>query len=185
MKNPWLKRKEEAEFSSLMQKVCIAGHDDETFLMSVDSGTYISNTSIQNGYPDDDMHSLHQYSTGNWDMFYTSQFVQNETLDVMNKHSGFTSYSISHTPVLPGTVAGLVTFDETNAYYFTISSDGTFCYHDIGLSSNINFIPYSAKSSLDEVAGILKLEWHGKVSPEVEISYEYDMKGKTWKYFSL
>ncbi len=175
MKNPWLKRKEDKEeaiFSSMMQQVCIDVKDD--YIMGVDMMTTISNTP---GYPSDDMNSLCQYSSGDCclDIFYNSQYVSNEVLDVMNKHSGFTSYIVSHTPVLPGTVAGLITFDENNKYSFTICLDGTFSYHRIGLYSSVNFIPFSAASSLDVDTGVLNLEWCGNISPEVKISYEYNI----------
>jgi hypothetical protein len=78
------------------------------------------------GFPTDDPYSLQQLASGdaNLDIFYSHQFVQNETQtgaggNVVQK------YALQKTPILPGTLVGTVYQGTTAVQTFTVPSSGT------------------------------------------------------------
>ena len=81
------------------------------------------------GYPYDDANSLMQRSDGspNLDIFYSSQFVQNETTSTDDGTDTSAMYApVEHTPILAGSVTGTV-YDGTQAVQtFTVAENGTF-----------------------------------------------------------
>ena len=139
---------------------------------------------LQGGYPSDDAASLQQLASGdgNLDVFYTSQFVQNE---VSNTNPGgsnnlvATYMPLEHTPVIAGTLTGTVYDGTTAIQTFIVSSSGTFSFTDIG-SPTIKAI--AAGSSIDLTTGEIVLQWNSGGDPgdnHVVLSYEYNMEANS------
>jgi hypothetical protein len=89
----------------------------------------------QAGYPGDDANTLMQRAdgSGNLDIYYTSQFVQNEstsTDDGVDVNAVFAP--LEHTPILAGTVTGTVYVGTTAVQTFTISEGGVMTLTAIG-----------------------------------------------------
>jgi len=127
------------------------------------------------GFPGDDANSLMQRADGtaNLDVFYSSQFVQNE---VSATDAGLTttaSYAaFEHTPILAGTVTGTIYDGGTAIQTFTVSAAGAFAFNDIGSPS-----PKVTAGSLSLTSGELTLTWNSAPgSNNVVISYEYNME---------
>lgn len=209
MKNPWLNKKEakEEEFTNLMNKVCIAGHDDAVFFINVDLAesnaksekewaklifnkykndeawireVILDLNANKTGFPLDDAYSLGSGSA-NLDIFYNSQYVQGETLQVLDNYCGCTSYQAIHTPIVPGTVSGIVAFNELNGYSFSVDSLGVFNFKRLGVNDdpnnlNLYYDEVYSSSTLDLNTGVLKLDWHSTNSPKVTVNYEYNME---------
>lgn len=133
----------------------------------------------QGGYPSDDSSSMQQLASGDGNLseMYTSQFIQNET---SSTHPGGSSVSatyapLEHTPVLAGTVTGVV-FDGTTAIQtFVVSSAGTFTFTDIG---TVTVKGTSSGSSVDLNTGEIVIKWTGGDPGENHFvaSYEYNME---------
>jgi hypothetical protein len=129
------------------------------------------------GFPTDDATSLQQTASGdaNLDIFYTSQFVQNET----QAHAGggigpfVFKYQLEKTPVISGTVVGTIYDGSTAIQTFTIPSSGTsVTLTDIGSPS-----PKVSSGSIDNNTGVLSLTWNADpVANSVIASYEYNME---------
>lgn len=128
------------------------------------------------GYPGDDVNALMQRSSGdaNLDIFYSSQFVQNETLstdvgdDLTSVFSPF-----EHTPIIAGTVTGTVYDGSTAVATFTVNESGTFTPTAIGSPS-----PSVSAGSLNTTTGELTITWTGSApgSNYVIVNYEYNME---------
>lgn len=137
----------------------------------------IRGASNNGGFPGDDVNSLQQLASGdaNLDVFYSSQFVQNETTSsgVTPANSTINYGSLEHTPVLAGTVTGTVYYNATAVQTFVVSSGGAF-----------NFTPVSGSilatgGSLNLNTGELSLTWNGSAAgglSYVVLSYEYNME---------
>lgn len=127
------------------------------------------------GFPGDDANSLMQTAdgTGNLDIFYTSQFVQNETTSTDAGTIVTASYApLEHTPVLAGTVTGTIYDGSTAVQTFIVSSAGTFTFTDIGSPS-----PKVTAGSLNVNTGEMTLTWDGVAGANhAVISYEYNME---------
>lgn len=125
------------------------------------------------GFPGDDAQSLQQLASGdgNLDVFYTHQFVQNETQ--ANAGGGTSlSYTVEKTPVLPGTMVGTINDGGTAIQTFVVSSAGTFTFTDIGSPS-----PKVTAGSLDSTTGKVTLTWSSDPGANsVVVSYEYNME---------
>lgn len=135
--------------------------------------------SLQGGYPSDDAASMQQRASGdgNLSIYYTSQFVQNES---SSTHPGGSSVSASyapleHTPVLAGTLTGTVYDGSTAIQTFVVSSAGSFTFTDIG-SPTVK--AQSSGSSVDLTTGAVVLKWTGGDPGENHYvaSYEYNME---------
>lgn len=128
------------------------------------------------GYPGDDVNALMQRSSGdaNLDIFYSSQFIQNETLstdvgdDLTSVFSPF-----EHTPIIAGTVTGTVYDGSTAVATFTVNESGTFTPTSIGSPS-----PSVSAGSLNTTTGELTVTWTGSApgSNYVIVNYEYNME---------
>lgn len=127
------------------------------------------------GFPGDDVNSLMQTAdgTGNLDIFYSSQFVQNETTSTDAGTVVTASYApLEHTPVLPGTVTGTIYDGSTAVQTFIVSSAGTFTFTDIGSPS-----PKVTAGSLNTNTGELTFTWNSVAGANhAVISYEYNME---------
>lgn len=132
------------------------------------------------GFPGDDANSLMQLASGdgNLDIYYSHQFIQNETSstdDGLDVSSVFAP--LEHTPVLPGTVTGTV-FDAAVAVAtFAVSEAGSFTFSTIG--APVAF-PVSAGSSINLTTGEVVVAWDaggGAPGPNhIVINYEYNME---------
>jgi len=129
----------------------------------------------KSGFPSDDSNSLMQLADGtaNLDIFYSSQFVQNERTNVDPGTGTSVTYSaLEHTPILAGTVTGTVYDGNTAVQTFVVSSSGTFNFTTIGSPGD-----YATGGSLDLVSGELSLTWDSAAGDNhVVISYEYNME---------
>lgn len=127
------------------------------------------------GFPGDDANSLMQTAdgTGNLDIFYTSQFVQNETTSTDAGTIVTAAYApLEHTPVLAGTVTGTIYDGSTAVQTFVVSSAGTFTFTDIGSPS-----PKVTAGSLNVNTGEMVLTWNSVAGANhVVMSYEYNME---------
>jgi hypothetical protein len=129
----------------------------------------------QGGYPSDDSSSLQQLASGdgNLDIYYTHQFVQNET---SSTDAGDDTQSVfaplEHTPILAGTVTGTIYDGSTAIQTFVVAESGTFTFSDIGTPS-----PKCSAGTIDTVTGAMTLTWNSAPSTNhVVVSYEYNME---------
>jgi hypothetical protein len=137
----------------------------------------IQGASNSNGFPNDDVNSLQQLASGdaNLDIFYSSQFVQNETtVSAAAAASATVSYgNLQHTPVLAGTITGTVYYNGGAVQTFVVSSAGSFSF------STVSGAILCSSGSLDLNTGALALTWNGSaagLSSYVVLSYEYNME---------
>jgi len=127
------------------------------------------------GFPGDDANSLMQTAdgTGNLDIFYSSQFVQNEVTSTDAGTIVTAAYApLEHTPVLAGTVTGTIYDGSTAVQTFVVSSAGSFTFADIGSPS-----PKVTSGSLNVNTGEMVLTWNSVAGANhVVVSYEYNME---------
>jgi len=133
---------------------------------------------LQAGFPSDDSVSLQQLASGdgNLDIFYTHQFIQNETSSTDIGGDTTSVFSpLEHTPLLPGTLTGTV-FDGTLAKQtFTVDQAGAFTFTNIGSPAAPTALV--AGSSLDLNSGEVVVEWTGDPGTNhIVTSYEYNME---------
>jgi hypothetical protein len=127
------------------------------------------------GFPGDDANSLMQRADGtaNLDIFYTHQFVQNETTTTDSGVDTVANYApLEHTPILPGTVTGTIYDGTTAVQTFVVSSAGAFTFSTIGSPT------YTVSSgTLNVNTGEMVLTWSGAPGANhAVISYEYNME---------
>ena len=129
------------------------------------------------GFPGDDKNSLMQDAAGNanLDMFYSSQFIQNETTSSDDGADTTSVFSpLEHTPILAGTMTGTIYVGTTAVQTFTMPESGT-----CSSFSNVNGVPSPAVTSatLNATTGALQLVWNGAPSTNsVVVNYEYNME---------
>lgn len=133
---------------------------------------------LQAGFPSDDSVSLQQLASGdgNLDIFYTHQFIQNETSSTDIGGDTTSVFSpLEHTPLLPGTLTGTV-FDGTLAKQtFTVDQAGAFTFTNIGSPAAPTAL--TAGSSLDLNSGEVVIEWTADPGTNhIVCSYEYNME---------
>src|SRR5205085_1562500 len=90
---------------------------------------------LNGGYPGDDSTSLQQLASGdgNLDIYYSHQFVQNETSSTDGGLVTTSNYApLEHTPVLAGTMTGTVYIGATAVQTFVVAESGTFTFTSIG-----------------------------------------------------
>jgi len=138
----------------------------------------VRGASNDGGFPGDDVNSLQQRASGdaNLDIYYSSQFVQNETTPVVQAVPVVpVSYgNLEHTPVLAGTITGTVYLASTAIQTFVVNSTGAFTFTTIGASASL-----ATAGSLDLNTGSLSLTWNAATVPAtsyVVLSYEYNME---------
>lgn len=127
------------------------------------------------GYPGDDVNSLMQTADGtaNLDIFYTHQFVQNETTSTDSGADTAAAFApLEHTPILAGTVTGTIYDGSSAVQNFVVTSGGSFTFSDIGAPS----VKVTA-GSLNLNTGELSLTWNSAPGANhAVISYEYNME---------
>lgn len=132
---------------------------------------------LNSGYPSDDSTSLQQLASGdgNLDIYYSHQFVQNETSSTdAGGHADLTSVyaPLEHTPVLAGTMTGTVYDGSTAVQTFVVAENGTFSFTPIGDPDN-----RAESGTLDVVTGEVTLTWDNDPGANhVVCSYEYNME---------
>lgn len=130
---------------------------------------------LNSGYPSDDTTSLQQLASGdgNLDIYYTHQFVQNETSSTdAGGHTTSTYAPLEHTPILAGTMTGTVYNASTAVQTFVVAESGTFTFTNIGSPT-----AYCTSGTLDLVTGELTLTWNTTNSANYAVvSYEYNME---------
>ena len=131
------------------------------------------------GYPADDTNTLMQRSSGdaNLDVFYSSQFIQNEPSSTSAgvDASSMTVYApLEHTPILPGTVTGTIYDGSSAIQTFVVSEDNSFGF------SNLVAPPAAARANaghLDVTTGEITLTWTTDPGANhVILNYEYNME---------
>lgn len=128
------------------------------------------------GFPSDDANSLQQLADGtaNLDIFYSSQFVQNEVSSTDDGADATSTFNpLEHTPVLAGTITGTI-YDGTVAIQtFSVNSSGTFVFSDIGSPS-----PKVNAASVVTTTGEITMTWTGgnPGANHIVLSYEYNME---------
>ncbi len=132
--------------------------------------------SLQGGFPGDDSVSLQQLASGNANLsvFYSSQFIENETGSTSPGGAGLTyTYApLEHTPVLPGTLVGTVFDGATAVQTFTVDSTGTFAFTAIGAPANV-----ATAGNVDLVTGEVTLTWNANPGDNHFVAnYEYNME---------
>jgi len=127
------------------------------------------------GYPADDINSLQQLADGtaNLDIFYSSQFVQNEASNVDPGAVIVSAYApLEHTPILAGTMTGTVFVGATAVQTFTVSSAGVFTFTPIGAPA-----AFIVTGTLNLTTGELVATWNvAPGSNNLVVSYEYNME---------
>lgn len=128
------------------------------------------------GFPGDDVNSLQQLASGdaNLDIFYSSQFVENETTSTDDGADALSVFSpLEHTPILAGSVTGTIFDGGTAIQNFTVDETGTFTITNIGPPAVIR----TTDGSLDLTTGELTLTWNGNPGDNnAVISYEFNME---------
>lgn len=129
----------------------------------------------QPGFPGDDGLSLQQLAdgTGNLDIWYTHQFVSNET---QNNAGGGTvlQYQVERTPVLAGTITGSVFDGGVLIQTFVVAQNGTFTFTDVGTPS-----PKVSSGAINLVTGVMSLTWSADPGANsVVVNYEQNLEGQ-------
>jgi len=129
------------------------------------------------GFPGDDANSLMQRASGdaNLDIFYSSQFVQNETSSTdIGGDTTSVFAPLEHTPIIAGTVTGTVYDGSTVVQTFSVTEAGVFQFTDIGTPSPK---AQNSGSSLNVTTGELILAWTSDPGANhVVMNYEYNME---------
>lgn len=130
---------------------------------------------LNNGYPSDDATSLQQVASGdgNLDIYYSHQFVQNETSSTDAGGDTTSVYApLEHTPVLAGTMTGTVYDGSTAVQTFVVAENGTFTFTDLGSPA-----AKATGGTLDVVTGEVTLTWNSDPGANhIVCSYEYNME---------
>ena len=144
------------------------------FRYSTNKGS-MRGANLNAGFPSDDATSLQQLASGdaNLDIFYSHQFVQNETSSTDLGVGLVSTYApLEHTPILAGTLTGTVYDGGTASETFTVNSSGTFTFTDVGTPS-----VQMVSGSVDLATGEVSLTWASAPgSNYIIVSYEYNME---------
>ena len=128
------------------------------------------------GFPTDDANTLQQLASGdaNLDIYYSHQFVENETSSTDDGGDTLSVFSpLEHTPILAGTITGTIYDDSVGAVQnFSVDENGTFAFTSIGSPTNS-----VTSATLDLTTGEMTMTWNNAPgSNHVVISYEYNME---------
>jgi hypothetical protein len=137
----------------------------------------------QAGFPDDDMCALGQIAdcSANLDIFYASQFVQNEC----HTHTATTvsrrvPHQFEYNPILNGTICGTIYFDVVPVQTFSENYGGAVTLVNIG-KPNV----YAEKVGVNHTTGEVEVIWNDLVEfkrTKLVVSYEYHMDPLPAKY---
>lgn len=135
----------------------------------------IRGQSNNGGFSADDVNSLQQLADGtaNLAIFYSSQFVQNESTSTDAGAIVTSAYApLEHTPILAGTITGTVFDGAVAIQTFTISSAGVFTFTDIGAP-----VPKVTGATINLTTGEVVATWNAPAGPNhLVMSYEYNME---------
>jgi len=127
----------------------------------------------QPGFPGDDALSLQQLASGdaNLDIWFTHQFVQNETQSNAGGGTSLT-YTLEKTPVLAGTITGTITDGATDIQTFVVDENGAFTFTSIGAPATL-----VTAGAIDLVTGVMTLTWNADPgSNSITVNYEYNLE---------
>lgn len=136
----------------------------------------VRGASNDGGYPADDINSLQQLADGtaNLAIYYSSQFIENETTTTDAGVIVTSTYApLEHTPVLAGTVTGTVFDGSTAIQTFTVSASGTYTFTDLssGLSTK------ATSGTINLTTGEITVTWNNAPGENhLVLSYEYNME---------
>jgi len=138
----------------------------------------IRGASNNSGFPGDDANSLQQLASGdgNLDIFYSHQFIQNETSSTDAGGDTLSVFSpLEHTPVLAGTITGTIYDGTTAVYTFTVSENGNSTVVAIG--SPAVTITGGNPVTVNLTTGEVTVTWDADPGANhVVMSYEYNME---------
>jgi len=130
---------------------------------------------LQGGFPSDDSVSLQQLADGtaNLDIFYSSQFVQNEASNTDPGAIVVSAYApLEHTPILAGTMTGTVFDGAVAVQTFTVDGTGAFTFTPIGAPGT-----FVVSATLNLITGEMVFTWNAAPGPNhLVVSYEYNME---------
>jgi len=145
----------------------------------------VRGASQDNGFPGDDKWSLQQRASGDANLYvwYSSQFVQNETTStgLINYDETIVFAPLEHTPILGGTMVGTIFVDGVAQQTFTVNSAGTFAASNVG-SPTVTLLNGGSSCVLDLNSGQMRLKFTagaygiGNTSCFCVVSYEYNME---------
>ena len=133
----------------------------------------VRGASNNGGFPGDDVNSLQQLADGtaNLDVYYSSQFVQNESHTDAGATTTF-SFVVEHTPILAGTLTGTIYDGGVAIQTFSVSSSNVFSFTPIGSPSD-----YAEAGTIDNTTGLLTLTMNNPLgSSSAVINYQYNME---------
>ena len=125
------------------------------------------------GFPADDVNSLQQRADGtaNLDVFYSHQFVQNETH--LDAGGTTTAVTLEHKPVLAGTLTGVVYDGDVAVNNIVVGGNGVVTVTEVGSPTN-----KVTSGTINLTTGDLSLTWNNDPGAnKVVVSYEYNMEG--------
>lgn len=130
--------------------------------------------SNQAGFPSDDAVTMQQRADGsiNLDNYYSSQFVQNETLANAGGSTTLT-YTLEHTPLLAGTLIGTVYDGGTAIQTFQTTTGNAFSFTDLSgsLAAKVT------AGSVNDKTGVVSFTWDADpAANSIVVSYEYNME---------
>ena len=147
------------------------------FRYSTNKGS-VRGASNNGGFPGDDANSLQQLASGdgNLNIWYTSQFVENEPGQTSAGGAAFAAgyqYApLEHTPVLAGTVTGTIYDGLVAIQTFVVSQAGVFTFTDLG-----GPVTKATSGSINLTSGVVTLVWNADPGANsFIISYEYNME---------
>lgn len=127
------------------------------------------------GFPGDDANSLGQRASGdaNLDQYYSSSFVNNETLSTDDGADVTAVFSpFEKTPIFAGSITGTIYDGTTAVQTFTVTESNTFIFSDIGSPS-----PKVTAGTMNHTTGELTLTWNSAPGANhVVVNYEYNME---------
>lgn len=134
----------------------------------------------QPGFPGDDALTLQQLASGdaNLDIWYTHQFVSNETQAALGG-SAVQQYTLEHTPVLAGTMTGSVYRGSTLVQTFVVNSSNSFTFTSVGSPA-----VYVHTAAINLVTGVVTANWWDGSTPtdptanSVIFNYEYNLEAQ-------
>jgi len=144
------------------------------FRYSTNKGS-MRGANLNAGFPSDDATSLQQLASGdaNLEIFYSHQFIQNETSSTDLGIGNVSTYApLEHTPVLAGTLTGTIYDGGVASETFTVNASGTFAFTDIG-TPDVQLV----SGSVDLATGEVTLTWASPpATNHIIVSYEYNME---------
>ena len=144
------------------------------FRYSTNKGS-MRGANLNAGFPSDDSTSLQQLASGdaNLEIFYSHQFIQNETSSTAAGDTKTTVFApLEHTPILAGTLTGTLYDGGVAAHTFTVNASGVFTFTAIGSPVTVS------SGSVDLATGEVTITWNSAAPGPCNFvcSYEYNME---------